>query len=178
MKQIELNQERMDGGRLGWTNGFLVNHLYGLNDLLTKHCKPDYEVLEVGSNNGVSSQLIASHCCHLTCIDPTITQRLRDVAVGAGNITLLQQRSNDFLPNTDSKYDLIYIDAHHTYNSLTYDITHSLPLLTDRGFVCGHDYTRCFPGCMRAVNEAFSQIEIFSDSSWVGIVSGSHGQHK
>jgi hypothetical protein len=50
---------------------------------------------------------------------------------------------------------LIFLDAGHDYVSIKQDIDLWLPHLSDRGVICGHDYTLEFPGVIRAVKESF-----------------------
>ena len=65
-------------------------------------------------------------------------------------------------------FDLIFIDAGHTYKAVKADIEEVKPLLTKNGILCGHDYCPDFPGVMRAVDEAFGPRPVdVATSIWV-----------
>lgn len=54
----------------------------------------------------------------------------------------------------DNYFDLIHIDADHTYEGVKADILNYLPKLKKGGFICFHDYARdSLPGVYLAVNE-------------------------
>lgn len=64
-------------------------------------------------------------------------------------------------------FDLVYIDALHTYEACLYDINAWLPKVKKNGFIGGHDYAP-EKGVFRAVNESFSQerIKTGSNMAW------------
>lgn len=64
------------------------------------------------------------------------------------------------------EFDLVFIDADHSYNGVKSDIKHWLPLVREGGWLMGHDYSPKFPGVQRAVNEAFSRPQFFDDTVW------------
>lgn len=69
---------------------------------------------------------------------------------------------------SDEKFDLVYIDGNHSYESVKEDIAAWLPLVKSGGWIAGHDYNSIeFPGCVRAVDEAFGKPhKIYQDNSW------------
>jgi hypothetical protein len=65
------------------------------------------------------------------------------------------------------RFDLIFIDAEHTYPALTADILAWRPLVKPSGWLGGHDFGKDrFPGVTRAVNELCPERELGSDSTW------------
>lgn len=62
---------------------------------------------------------------------------------------------------TGTKADLIFIDANHTYESVKADIEAWMPLLTDGGVLCGHDFDPVYwPGIVQAVKECVPKFRI------------------
>jgi len=58
----------------------------------------------------------------------------------------------------DKYFDLIFIDANHSYESVSEDIRVWLPKLNEGGWFGGHDYrTDLWPSVERAVREAFGE---------------------
>ena len=65
-------------------------------------------------------------------------------------------------------FDLVFIDADHSYESVVADIKVWTPLVNDGGFLTGHDYEGKPTGVKKAVDEQFGEeIEIFPERVWV-----------
>ena len=58
----------------------------------------------------------------------------------------------------DKSFDLVFIDADHSYESVNEDIKNWLPKC--KGTIAGHDYNT-WEGVTRAVNEHFKKAEFF-----------------
>jgi len=169
MNKPDLKQERMFG--MGDANG--LNYIEGLDELcLYFNINKTHKLLELGCNDGVSTSLFAYYCEKIDCVDLTLTEKMKTIIAKYGNINFIQgdiQNIVPILPN--DYYDLIYIDADHSMNSVIRDIKFSLPKLKKNGIICGHDYIPDSPtlfGVALAVNEIFGKenIKIFSDYSW------------
>lgn len=55
----------------------------------------------------------------------------------------------------DNYFDFIYLDGIHLYENVKEDIIHWIPKLKKGGFFVGDDYSKNFPGVIKAVNEMF-----------------------
>lgn len=55
----------------------------------------------------------------------------------------------------DGYFDLVYIDADHTYESVTQDNTVWLPKVREGGVICGHDYSGGWQPVVDAVDDFF-----------------------
>lgn len=83
----------------------------------------------------------------------------------------------------DQFFDIIYIDANHSYDDVLRDIISWYPKVKDNGFICGDDYLDFFPGVIKAVNECFVTSDVINEEKDVifGIpkkinITGSHPQ--
>ena len=83
--------------------------------------------------------------------------RFRSVAknfIEQDNVYLIRSSSNamaDIFP--PSFFDWIYVDADHSYEGCKSDLILSNSLVKESGYICGHDYSRTFPGVIQAVDE-------------------------
>jgi len=68
-------------------------------------------------------------------------------------------------------FDLVFIDADHSYESVVNDIKIWLPLVKKGGWLTGHDYydNKKNFGVIKAVDENFSksEVEITSECVWI-----------
>jgi hypothetical protein len=87
------------------------------------------------------------------------------------NVEILKGTSQEVLPhvikdnNRQFKFDLIYLDAGHSYEEVMQDINNSVQLLSDRGVLVINDYVYIgdpkYPpyGVIKAVNEFLNKHE-------------------
>jgi hypothetical protein len=165
--------------RIGHVNGnfqineFKVNRLYGLNDLL-KEISPSKNLItvEIGSYEGVSSELISKYCKKLYCVDlfceDVYSARFDIVKERCKNIIKIKSDSvkaaGDF---PDAFFDLVYIDASHLFDDVVADILAWLPKVKKKGYICGHDYMP-HEDVIKAVNKILGKPhKVYSDSSWL-----------
>jgi len=64
-------------------------------------------------------------------------------------------------------FDLVFLDADHTYEALMSDIKAWLPLVKDGGLLTGHDYGGKKVGVKQAVDECFDDIELAQATVWI-----------
>lgn len=70
---------------------------------------------------------------------------------GVTNVNIFQGYSDDFFVSNSKKFDLIYLDADHSYEAVKRDIDNSLKIINSDGFITGDDYHPCW-GVFNAVN--------------------------
>jgi SAM-dependent methyltransferase len=167
---MRLDIERMSGYGCYLIDEYQVNYLFGLDDICKKFINDDSLVLELGSNDGVSTSLFSKYAKNVTAVDILITNKMSLLLNDVDNIDFYNMNFNDFYDKyKNRKYDLIYIDGSHEYVDVREDIIKFKKLIKENGVICGHDYNSACPGVIRAVNEIFGEdnIKIYSDSSWV-----------
>lgn len=174
---MNLKKERMRGNGPGVASrmgiGFQPNYLFGLDDLCKKFVKSDSEVLEIGSNMGVSTELFCTYAKSVQAVDIVLTEELNLLIKSLDNLSFSKSDSSLFFKKNKKKFDLIYIDACHSYESVKREIALSLKALKEGGVISGHDMLFKENGVLQAVNEMFAGIKTgdlilyrFSDSSW------------
>lgn len=75
----------------------------------------------------------------------------------------------------DASLDFVFIDADHSYEGCSEDISAWLPKVKPGGWLCGHDYDHQVYtdfGVTRAVKEAFETFELDEDGTWFHRVPG------
>jgi predicted O-methyltransferase YrrM len=80
------------------------------------------------------------------------------------------KEAGDWLSKFNIKFDIIYIDADHSYNGVKKDVQNYLPFLSEDGFMIFHDSV-CCEGVSRLISEIelFNLSEIFSSKHKLGI---------
>lgn len=164
-----LTNRRMDDWN--WTDG--RDELFGLDDMCKKYINENSNVLEIGSNNGVSTSLFAYYAKSVVSVDVNCSSRLMDVTNKYGNIVIKTGMSVDEIPLLEDHYfDLIYIDADHSYKSVCQDIAVSIKKLKKGGILSGHDYCGVYhPQVFQAIQDhlrigIFNILEVYKDTSW------------
>ncbi len=130
-------------------------------------------ICEIGSFKGRSAHALASacdgpiicvdhfypeHCPWLHASDAVYKEFLENTRQFS-NIQVVRKWSveaaKDF-PN--GAFDMVFIDAHHTYESIAADIRAWRSKA--RRMLCGHDYTVSWPGVIQAVDELLGPVEV------------------
>jgi predicted O-methyltransferase YrrM len=157
---------------LDYHNG--VNCAKGLVDLCEKYVKETDIVVEVGSFQGVSSQVIALYCKELNCIDPwawsscKIAEKMFDSILkdypNINKIKLFSTEASKMFK--DQSLDIVYIDGDHSHAAVMEDIKHWLPKVKEGGYIAGHD--NYIEEVEKAIIDNFGKnYETFSDTSWI-----------
>ena len=121
-------------------------------------------ILELGVFKGVFLDYLVKNCNH-RCIDAvdlfegvtcsgdddgnnveyydvgTSHLELVDKYKNMPNVTIIKSNSVSFLQNQpDDSYDIIYIDADHSYEGVKNDLVNSYRKIKNLGYIMGHDY--------------------------------------
>ena len=158
-------------------NLFEVSQMHGLlhmiDDIRSK-AQHNSVWVEVGSFYGESAALMLGHkfIKKLHCVDRRISKWLRLRTAGAIERCELHEMSSESASKQITNFDVVYIDADHTYESVKSDIAAWYPGLTSGGALCGHDYNpKTWPGVVQAVDEFCAEHDYtiikYIDSSWM-----------
>ena len=180
-----MNQDRLNvllnTPRMFWVELKNENTTAGLFDFIQKYLNENSVGVEVGSFQGVSSEMFALCVGHLTCVDPfaigdpEIDKHLSDAEIvfdemskDYNNITKLKLTSIEaakLFP--DNSLDFVYIDGMHDYQNCRADIEVWYPKIKEGGIVAGHDHN--YPDVASAVRDTIKSVEIFSDYTWAHV---------
>lgn len=176
---IGLDTERMSGFGNYNVDGMDVNLLYGLDQLCLDLVRPDMSVLELGTNDGISTMVFAGYAANVATTDIIHSRIAEKRFVFSGkNITYYSRVWFEdiilHLKKTGRVFDLVYIDGGHTYAEVVQDIQLASQVLKSGGILSGHDYNRITDGVIRAVSHMLlkpfeddpSAVRVYPDSSW------------
>jgi hypothetical protein len=166
---------------------------FSLDDLISALPKwKDASMVEVGSYQGESTEAFAKSGkfgtiyavdpwineiydpndkatlhCDMAIVEAAFDERM---APYGGMITKLKCHSYDairFIEPTKRRFQFIYLDGDHRYDSVKIDILRWRIRVVNGGILAGHDYGT-HPGVKRAVDEIFGKPdETFKDYSWL-----------
>jgi len=159
---------------------------------MINHCsfalQRQMRVLEIGSYSGESAELFvkSGHVSAICCVDAwkngyddndlashfmpmDEVERSFNVIYGRyqGRIEKIKSQSHDAVSLfDDGSFDLVYIDAAHTYTGCKQDIEDYLPKVRTGGYLAGHDY--CKRPILYAIRDTIGVVdENFIDYSWI-----------
>jgi hypothetical protein len=85
------------------------------------------------------------------------------------DVTLIKQRDDVFLASCSEKFDAIYIDTSHDYDTVARQLRQTVCLLTEDGLLCGDDYSdQGTWGVKRAISEFVPGHVVFANWIWIG----------
>jgi predicted O-methyltransferase YrrM len=89
--------------------------------------------------------------------------------LGAGaEVRLIRRHDSDFLAESRTRYDLIYLDTSHDYETVVRQMRQAAPLLSPDGIMAGDDYSDAGTwGVCRAVSEAAPGHAVFGGWIWI-----------
>lgn len=161
-----------DGGIDGWMS---EAELLFLHDM----AKTNETIAEIGSWKGRSTKAMLDMGAHVTAVDhwqgsDTIKELAGEQDVYAQfmknvghypNLKVMKMPSLDAAASLNGdKFDMVFIDAGHSYEDCKNDIKAWLP--RTKKIIAGHDYSPGWPGVQRAVKEAFGDKFKVIDTIW------------
>ena len=169
--------------------------LQDLCDMVNLLLQRPISMIEIGSFSGDSAAIFAKNFESVICVDPwqsnydstgvdkasdpqlynmnEVENEFNKLLTLYPNIIKLKTTSRiacKELKSEGKKFDMVYIDALHTYEGVKEDIMLWRSMVGEDGIISGHDYhSKHFPGVKKAVDEFFTQEQIttFLDSSWM-----------
>lgn len=141
-------------------------------------------ILELGSYQATSTKAmaLANPDAVIHCIDAwddagtfdVFQDRMKD-EIASGRVTFNRMVTEVGVPELAHRgeiFDMVFIDAGHTYECVMSDIITSGPLLSPNSILCGHDYRVKLPedGVTKAVCELVPDHKVVADSIWAAIV--------
>lgn len=148
-------------------------------------------IVEIGCFHGRSTRALADNCDGIIiAVDPWQSGREKDAEVARSFGTTPEPPFPAFLRNMSGalapvipyrlssleaaanlrnlRFDMVFIDGDHEYESVKEDILAWRPLLKDGGLLCGHDYGHpdYHAGVTAVVNELFGQPSRGPDLIW------------
>lgn len=148
---------------------------------VAKDCR---KIVEVGTYLGASARTMLDNSqARIWCIDSwcggldisyglVTTEKdyqlfLKHIQDIRDRVVVLKMYSNEaagLLPT--GCFDMVYIDADHSYDAVRFDILHYAPLVKPGGLLCGHDYESSRPGLIRAVKELITAPQKAGQKIW------------
>jgi hypothetical protein len=153
------------------------NRVNGLIELIESYYPADSLVAELGTGQGVSTEVFAIMCKAVYSFDLNPNWDWSDDHLGVasrwGGVHLINKdavaAASDY---HDGHFDALYVDERHDYDSVIADLTAWVSKVRSGGVISGHDYLECPElnfGVIRAVKDFFGHDpeRVFIDTSWV-----------
>ncbi len=88
-------------------------------------------------------------------------------------VRLIESDTLDWLPSVTGKFDFIYVDTSHEYETVKRELELIRPLCHEKTIIAGDDYTNAgkeWWGVDRAVKEAFTNHQVVMNMIWYASV--------
>ena len=160
--------------------------------MIKEFYKPDFEMVEIGSYSGGSTEIFALNVKKVYSVDPyidndnplqegnTLEIALNNLSIAEkifiekmskyDNVVKIRKLSMDAVTDfEDESLDAVYIDGNHKFDSVENDIKFWYPKVKKGGIMSGHDY---YENVKCAVDHVIGEpFRTFGDGSWL-IIKG------
>ena len=162
-------EELLQTPRVTWPGYTLDPENFGIYLLRLINKYSPKNVIEIGSHNGVSTEIFSLTCESVIAIDILLSEKLQDVLTRCPNITFFHESSDSAHTKIQNEsVDLLYIDGDHEMESTARDIRNYAPKVRPGGVIAGHDINS--EKVRRAVDaELGTRYEMYNDFSWAMI---------
>lgn len=166
-----------------------TNSVKGLFELIKLYFKPNFQVVEIGSFQGVSTLLFALFAEKVYSVDnysylaspdqaafgsTTFKQMFIDAEklfteriLGIPNIVKVRKSSIEAAVDfKDNSLDVVYIDGEHDYENIKKDIRAWKNKIKKGGLLAGHDWYLPFIYIVLSEENLLNELMIYPDSSW------------
>ena len=139
-------------------------------------------IIELGTYRGRSTRaMLDCSSAHIWCVDTwdykICTEKdlriFKEQVISdmLDRVTIMQMTTREALEVLRGKlFDMVFIDAGHSYENAKFDILGYRPLVKPGGIYCGHDYyITPFPGVYEAVNELVPDFKLEGIIWWTRI---------
>ena len=192
---LERCSELFDTKRMGHVAGPIEpqNSVMGLYEMIQKHFKEDFEMVELGSFQGTSTRFFSLFVKKLYSVDiydyhVPPTGRIPEMDVmfveaerifiecteGYDNIVKIKKSSVEAAKEfEDGSLDCVYVDAEHLYDYIRSDIQAWKDKIKDGGVLCGHDFDHNHSASITKILNEFglmNEFAVYSDTSWSVII--------
>jgi len=173
-----LNEDDLTNGLMDMCHDCIRIHMVGV---------------EVGSFRGISAEVFATKCKHITCIDPwdlasnngykeIDRQALMNAEVEFDlmmskykNISKIKKFSSKAVDMFDDRsLDFVYLDGAHDLNNVLLDLKIWIPKIKDNGFISGHDYNMI----KNILYNKNIKVLTYKDTSWISRVTADNRGEK
>ena len=159
----ELANQIPDGGTICELGVWLGRSLCSIGDIIKmKHLK----VVAIDTFEGSLCDAGMQDDAKTRDIQQLFKDNLKSFGIEADVYKLTTTEASKLF--ADKTFDLVFIDADHSYEAAKEDIKNWLP--KTKGFIAGHDYYT-WEGVTKAVNEAFGTVEHFGSVWCVDVIS-------
>jgi len=141
--------------------------------LLLNLCRRRERILELGTHLGYTTENIArsfpNSAVHTVDIIKEIESNVKHISdfqkleilskeesgkmISSKNVTQFKMTTDSFFEQTKEKYDLIFIDASHSYTAVINDTNNSIDHLNNGGIIVWHDVYNLDKACPKALAE-------------------------
>jgi hypothetical protein len=158
-------------------------------DLLRRYSTiSKYGIVEIGVLDGETTKILAENSnCPIYGIDPIIPDSMDEKLIGSKNNILKNMSiypnfmfyhnySYNVVTDFNYKFDFIFIDGDHRYDSVIRDFTEWFPKMEIGGYIAFHDSApvtsfpaefKGWPGCVRLVDEIKNGLFFDNQIRWV-----------